>query len=544
MKKPNKLFKFNLRMKIAFLFILLVIMSLTAIGIVATLTQYQSLVDDTGKRLTSLAHYAASKIDGKDNFSGQENVQKELEQVIESANKLPISQIAEILRKDGKSAGKNLMAVYSYVMYMKDGKVYYGPDAFSDSERVTFNKPGTVVTNKNQIKNVEDIYSGIPYFASKPYKDNDGRWITGYARIFDSNDNIAGVICVDASIEFIYRKSQNLAIQILIFGAILIVLASFFSFYLANKITKPLILLKEGTNIIGNGNLDYTIDIKTNDEIEDLADEFNKMAKKLIEYTENLKKETSEKERIQSELKIGHKIQTSMLPGVFPPFPDRNEIAIYASMEPAKDVGGDFYDFFFIDKNKFCFLIGDVSGKGVPAALFMVKSKTLLKNQALLGLGTDKILNDVNNLLCMENEEMMFVTVFIGIVNTDTGEFQYSSAGHNPPLLAKKGFEFEYFRPVKNFVLAGMENFNYKSETIILEPASTVFIYTDGVTEAMNMKNEQFTEKRLESDLKSIDDKDEKGIICEIRDKIKLFVGEAPQSDDITMLVFKYNGGN
>lgn len=552
--KLHKKVKLKLNVKITFSIIILIIISSTAIGIASIFAQYQALIDDTGKRLTSLAYYAASHINGDDltaitNTASEQTdnysrVQKELKQVLEAANKIPVSQIAEILRIQGKSAGANLKAVYAYSLRKDGNKVIYGADAFSSKDYDNFENPGSIITNPIQIDNVNQIYSGIPYFASKPYSDDYGTWITGYARVFDSNDNVAGVVCVDASIEFIYWKAWKLGLQIIIFGIILIVIASILSYYLSKKITNPLIMLNRGAVIIGNGDLDYKIDVKTGDEIEDLSNAFNKMAEDLKIHIEDLKRTTAEKEHIESELKIAHKIQTSMLPRIFPPFPERKEISIYAMMNPAKDVGGDLFDFFFIDKSRLCFLVGDVSGKGVPAALFMVITKTLLKNQALLGSSTGEILSVVNNLLCAENEELMFVTVFIAILNTETGELQYSSAGHNPPLISLQGKDYEYMKLKKSFVLAGMENFKFFTDSIVIQPSDSIFIYSDGVTEAMNADSEQFSENRLKQHLAGLQDKSEKEIINSVQKEIELFVKDAPQSDDITMLVLKYNGPN
>ena len=355
---------------------------------------------------------------------------------------------------------------------------------------------------------------------------------------------MAGVVCIDASIEFIHWKAWNLALQIMVFGIILIIIASILSVYMSRKITKPLFQLTKGAGIIGNGDLDYKICVKTGDEIEDLSNAFNKMAENLKIHIEDLKRTTAEKEHIESELKIAHKIQTSMLPRIFPPFPERSEISIYAMMEPAKDVGGDLYDFFFIDERKLCFLIGDVSGKGVPAALFMVIAKTLLRNQALLGSSTGEILSKVNNLLCAENEEMMFVTVFIAILDTQTGELQYSGAGHNPPLLSQGGSSFEYMKLKKSFVLAGMENFKFQTESIKLEPGDAIFLYTDGVTEAMDIESKQYTEKRLKDCLADVNNMNEMEIVDLVLKDVRQFVKDASQSDDITMLYLKYHGPN
>jgi serine phosphatase RsbU (regulator of sigma subunit) len=551
MKWTGHKLKFNLRLKIALLFIVLIVISVVAVGVAAIVAQYQALVDDTGKRLTSFAHYAASHIDGDDlvkTAKGQSEktddyrrVQKELQQVVESANKMPISQISEFLGMKGRSAGKYLKAVNAYTLTKRGDTIRYGADAITLRDKDNQVRPGSIIHDPIEIRNVEQIYSGVPYFASEPYSDRYGTWITGYARVFDSNDNIAGVICVDASIEFIYNKAWDLALQIIIFGVLLVLAASFLSFYLSKKITEPLIQLNKGAEIVGNGELDYQITVKTGDEIEDLANAFNKMAEKLKAYIEDLRVTTAEKERIQSELKVAHNIQTSMLPRIFPPFPDREEISIYGIMEPAKEVGGDFFDFFFIDKNKLCFVIGDVSGKGVPAALFMVITKTLLKNQALLGSPVHEILYTVNNLLCSDNEEMMFVTVFLAILNTDTGELQYANGGHNPPLVTQQG-GFEFLKCKKSFVLGGIENFTYRSDVITLEKGDAFFMYTDGVTEAMNAEGAQFTDKKLKDSLAGVAAMDEREIVTSIRHEMDGFVKETPQSDDITMLTFRYHG--
>lgn len=544
----------RLRGKIALIMILLVLGSIIAVGIAAIMAQYQALLDDTGKRLTSLAHFAASHINGDDlnavrsgasvDSEAYIRVQTELRQVIESANKIPISQIAEIIQMQGKSAGRNLKAVYAYTLSMQDGRVVQGADAFSSADHTTYKQPGSPVLDSGIIAYVSQIYSGIPFFASAPYTDDYGTWITGYARVFDSQDNVAGVVCIDASLEFIYRKTWELALQVLLFAAGFIVIVLILSFYFSRRITEPIVQLNRGAGIIGGGDLDYLIKIRTGDEIEDLARSFNQMATQLKLYIENLRVTTAEKERIESELKIAHKIQISMLPRIFPPFPSRPELSIYATIEPAREVGGDLYDFFFIDEHRFCFFIGDVSGKGVPAALFMVIAKSLLRTQALQGSPVDEILFKVNNLLCSDNEEMMFVTLFLGILDTRTGELDFANAGHNPPLLARYSAAFEYMRPRRGFVMAGMENFRFRRETLQLGPADALFLYTDGVTEAMDIDGQQFSDQRLKDVLAELSAVPEKQIIASVRQEIGAFVKQAPQSDDIAMLVIRYNGYN
>ena len=258
-------------------------------------------------------------------------------------------------------------------------------------------------------------------------------------------------------------------------------------------------------------------------------------------FSVNLKETITEKERIESELKIARSIQASMLPTKFP---ERKDIDIFAIMEPAREVGGDFYDFFFIDKNKICMIIGDVSGKGITAALFMVISKTLLKTESLRGLEPGEILYRVNNLLYPENEECMFVTVFCSILDIKTGELRYANAGHNPPLLYTASDGFEFMDVNKGFVLAGMNNVKFASEKIYLKHDDVIFLYTDGVTEAMNPDKKQFSNNRLLQTLLKIKEKNARICIEGVREDVRSFVKEEPQSDDITMIALKYNGDN
>ncbi len=252
----------------------------------------------------------------------------------------------------------------------------------------------------------------------------------------------------------------------------------------------------------------------------------------------NLTETVTEKERIESELKIAHSIQTSILPKIFP---EKKEFNIFAMMEPAKEVGGDFYDFFFIGENKFCFVIGDASGKGIPAALFMVISKTLIKTEALRNLPPDEILFRVNNILYPNNDECMFVTTFLAILDLKTGELQFSNAGHNPPLLFLDNKKFEFIDMDHGFVLGGMPDFKYTCQKLSLRSGGVIFLYTDGVTEAMDKEESLFSDERLRKSLSELTDTNVEGIVTDIRDKLKHFTGETPQSDDITMLALKFN---
>ena len=249
---------------------------------------------------------------------------------------------------------------------------------------------------------------------------------------------------------------------------------------------------------------------------------------------------TAEKERIGAELDVATNIQKSMLPSIFPAFPDREEVDIYATMNPAKEVGGDFYDFFMVDKRHLAIVMADVSGKGVPAALFMVIGKTLIKDHTQPGKDLGEVFSEVNDLLCESNSEGLFITAFEGVLDLVTGEFRYVNAGHEIPFICKKGGTFEPYKIRAAFVLAGMEGMKYKCGSMQLTPGDKVFQYTDGVTEATNDKEELFGMERLGGVLQRNAGLPPQELLPKVKAEIDGFVGEAPQFDDITMLCLEY----
>jgi serine phosphatase RsbU (regulator of sigma subunit)/anti-sigma regulatory factor (Ser/Thr protein kinase) len=259
-------------------------------------------------------------------------------------------------------------------------------------------------------------------------------------------------------------------------------------------------------------------------------------------FIENLRAETEAKERIQSELRIARDIQISMLPRVFPPFPERREFDIFALMEPAKEVGGDFYDFFLIDRRRLGVVIGDVSGKGVPAALFMAICKTLLKTEALRGLPPAEILARVNQMLIPDNETMMFVTVFLLVLDLETGEIRFANGGHPPPLVSSGPGRFEFLEVPAGTVLGALEDRVYTTVTRTLRPGEAIFLYTDGMTEAMDSGQGMFSEDRLKAGLCAAGTNDPVEVIRRLRADVRAFVGETPPWDDITMVALTFWG--
>lgn len=286
------------------------------------------------------------------------------------------------------------------------------------------------------------------------------------------------------------------------------------------------------------------LNIHTGDEIENLSLIMADMEKELSAYVENLTQVTAEKERIGTELELAKKIQEDTLPSIFPPFPDRTDFDLYAAMDPAKEVGGDFYDFFLLDKDHLGLVIADVSGKGIPAALFMMISKLLVQNYAKMNLSPGEVLKAVNEQLCSNNQEEMFVTVWLGVLNVKTGILIAANAGHEYPILKRPGKEFEVYHDKHGFVIGGMEGVTYREYRMELEPGTKLFLYTDGVPEAMNEKNELFGLERTLDALNRTADGTPKEILESVQNAIEVYSGSAPQFDDITMLCLVYSGND
>jgi len=311
---------------------------------------------------------------------------------------------------------------------------------------------------------------------------------------------------------------------------------------LSHKLTKPLLALNEGAQLIGGGKLDHQIMIKTGDELEDLADAFNTMARDLKVYIKNLQETTAAKERIQSELNVAREIQLGLLPKIFPPFPNRRQFDLYALLEPAKEVGGDLYDFFLLDDDHLCFAIGDVSDKGVPAALFMTITMALIRNTARQSADPASMMSRINDTLSADNPRCMFVTLIIGILNFRTGEIIYANGGHNPPILLRNNDRPAFVKALSGPVVGHIGGLSYKNLEIKMHPGDYLFLYTDGVTEALNGEKNFFSDQRLLSEIGDSDKKDVEGITLEIRTKIRAYTGSAPQSDDIAMMMIRFNG--
>ena len=425
-----------------------------------------------------------------------------------------------------------------------NGKVIAAPEAFRDTVG------NNIVTDDNaRLHGIADQIlsgkSGIAatdqaYYAYAPIEGID--WILGVyfptSVITEKTDDITEVISENTSdTAQSIQNSILLAITIFVAGFIIIVIGVYFiSKVFADRVVQPLQILQKDVQMISEGNLEHRAKIIQDDEIGELANAFNNMSASLQEYIKNLSSVMAEKERIGAELNVATQIQADMLPSIFPAFPEREEFDIYATMQPAKEVGGDFYDFFLIDDDHLAVVIADVSGKGVPAALFMVIAKTLLKNRAQMGDSPAKVLEVVNNQLCENNKAEMFVTVWFGVMQISTGKIVAANAGHEKPIIRKADGEFEIFKDKHGFVMGGMEGMKYKEYELEIEKGGCLFVYTDGVPEATSSDSELFGMERLVQVLNEEKDAPLPDILKSVKGSIDKFVKDAPQFDDITML--------
>lgn len=325
---------------------------------------------------------------------------------------------------------------------------------------------------------------------------------------------------------------RNVSIYLSIFMEILIFAALFtLIYFLIKKVIIDNLRKINGTLAeITDGNLNVTVDVRTNEEFASLSDDINHTVSTLKHYI------AEAAARIDKELEFAKQIQYSALPSVFPPYPNRKEFEIYAQMITAKEVGGDFYDFYMLGDSTLAFLIADVSGKGIPAAMFMMQAKTIIKDLAESGLELSEIFTTANKKLCENNDAGMFVTAWMGILDPKTGLLKFVNAGHNPPLVRQADGEFVYLKSRSGMVLAGMDGIKYRQNELQLTPGDQIYLYTDGVTEATDKNNQLYGEERLLETVNQNIIKDTRKLCEAVKADVDKFVGEAPQFDDITML--------
>ena len=400
--------------------------------------------------------------------------------------------------------------------------------------------------NKDEeyINNLKIVIEEGKNYTSFTYKDEGGH-VTTAIPLFGTDGKVTAIMSIVKPMNEVKDHKRNFLRSIIISATILTLLfIALYAFLLYMGIIRPILFVTYETSHLAEHHGELTgllKKIRHSNEIGKLAKSVEKMSHDMNQYIEDLTHATAEKERLGAELNVAKQIQSDMLPKVFPPYKNHPEIELYASMTPAKEVGGDFYDFYMLDDDHFAMVVGDVSGKGVPAALFMVITKTLLKDTAEHEHNPAKVFEHVNKILCEGNDSGLFVTCWMGIITLSTGELNFANAGPNAPVIKANG-EIKYLSTKPNLMLAAMDGIPYTNNTIKMSPGDRLFIYTDGITEATNDYDELYGEDRLLNVIKSVQDagKTPRDILDIVRNDLNDFVLEAPQFDDITMLAMVY----
>ena len=541
--------------------VLLVIIMVSVMGLVeGTLTYFvfdRTINSEYEKTVTNLAHTVAVSVDG-DNigvlrdrvveiYEGLENKvgsdmmgTAEFEEYI--SHYQPVKDMPEYkteLKKLQRLSLANGVDIYVVYVYPKEKITFY----LADGSEIA-NDPGVYdPLYEVNYAVLDDPSIGYPaYITNTP----EYGWLVsaGYP-IYDSKGEVVALGLADISMNDIKAqvKSFNLLLAILTL-AIAVILSIIFILMIKHQVVNPInTLSKAALNYYSTekGHAFSGINITTGDEIESLSDAMKRMEQDINDYIANLTAVTAEKERIGAELNVATQIQADMLPRIFPTFTDKTEYELFASMDPAKEVGGDFYDFFIIDEDHLGLVVADVSGKGVPAALFMVIAKTLIKNRAMMGGTPAEVLAYANDQLCEGNDAELFVTVWLAILDVKTGKGIAANAGHEHPAIRRANGEFELSIYKHSVAVATMEGIRFKEHEFELHHGDTLFCYTDGVTEATDANNVLFGNDRLLAALNRDPGASAEQICKTVKESIDTFVGEAPQFDDITMLCIKYN---
>ncbi len=504
------------------------VMIMTATSLAVVLQYKKDAMDRYSSQAFSYAKAAAAYIDGD----------RVLKYVQTGKKDAYYEEIEHYLNTSQQNSGLK----YYYVYIPEEKDLVYIWDAYTKEGACQLGDHESYMKNGKEASMA--VFNKHPKEKILISKDETYGYIaSAFYPIYDSSKEPVALVGVDFSMPGITSSIRGFVMTI--FLNLLLVIAGFtaiFYVFVRKRIISPINILSKATHKLVD-NLEkeetFTVAIHTNDEIEDLAHSFERMYEEIREYIKKVSTVMAEKERIGAELHVATQIQSNMLPSIFPPFPERKEFDIYASMDPAKEVGGDFYDFFLVDEDHLALVMADVSGKGVPAALFMVIAKTLLKNRAQMGGSPKEVLETVNNQLCENNDADMFVTVWLGIYEISTGIMRAANAGHEYPAVCRKDGKFELYKDPHGLVLAYVEGFQYQEYEFILHGGDTLFLYTDGVAEATNEANELYGTERMIAALNKKAGSAPGELLVQVRKDIDAFVKEAPQFDDITMLALR-----
>ncbi len=453
--------------------------------------------------------------DDKGNLIGISTVDWEISSIEEEIKNM------KFVRKNSLSSfasGKFIKNNFALFANIRDDYIIVSTDPYLDNKSLVGKGINNIPWYKSSL--IDDLF--INY---------NGKDYIPFVKAFDNGMNL--IICIPRK-EMFYSLANTLKIMVIGLILLSLIIPALLYLSLNRYVMKPINILINIANKIRKGE-DIEIKIEKPVEFAQLASTYDKM-------TQDIKTITNERAKIVSELSIAKSIQESSLPNIFPPFPEHKEFDIFASMEAAKEVGGDFYDFFFIDETKFMFLIADVSGKGIPAALFMMTTKTLINNLAQNDCTSQKLIENINNKICKENTQGLFITMLIGIADITTGAISIINCGHNLPLIKRQNGNYEYLQLNSNIALGVFENAKFEIYETKLNSGDIIYTYTDGITEATNIKEEMFGEQRLYECLNNLDSNEVTEIAQQVKSSIKQYTNNTTQSDDITMLIFKYNG--
>lgn len=531
---------------------LLIAVLLSATAIIISYTIYCNTMDEHYKiNAMNVARAAASQMDGdkiREYAEAAEALDSTAEGYGESIEAIKDEEYYNMLGilfelKESHDA------LYLYVQKVAAEGAVYIIDA--DSEESACELGETYPLAEVNFQYLDSLENGLPAFITD---SEDYGWLcSAGAPIFDSSGEVVSLAFVDISMDEVMADRHSFLLIICIALIIAAAAAATVIILLINRfVVSPINSLstaagkfiseKDESSDDSVESAISKLEIHTGDEIENLSEAIKTMERDINNYIRNLTEVTAEKERIGAELNVATQIQESMLPGIFPAFPDRREFDIYATMQPAKEVGGDFYDFFLIDDDHLAVVMADVSGKGVPAALFMVIAKILIKSQTQSGMAPSAVFTTVNSKLCENNEAGMFVTAWMGVMEISSGRLTFVNAGHNPPYLKKAGGTFELLKSPAGFILAGMEDIRYRQSELMLEPGDVLYLYTDGVTEATDDNNNMYGDARLKAALDDSREAEPDSLLPAIKRDLDEFVKSAPQFDDITMLALKIRG--
>jgi serine phosphatase RsbU (regulator of sigma subunit) len=525
-KKPFFLFR-SLRFKIMFFFVLTMVAAGTATNILVTNYALRSQFEQLRSKLESIAQTAAVSIDGSSlqsiplNKEGaQTPVYKDVVgKLLEIKHKVPGIRYIYILAKTAKPGILQFVVNDSTEEKQSETAIAYPGDEY-DATRFP-----------EMLEGFEKASADKEMGA-----DQWGVFLSGYAPVRSRDGAVVAVLGVDMTAEDVRGVQTVVRQRMRLFFLIKILAAILLGFFISGGVTRQVRELMKGVQHFGKGDLDCKVVVKGADELAQLACVFNSMSEDLKLHIEELKRTTAEKERLVREIEIAQEIQRSFLPDSYPKMAG---IDIAAMTLPARMVGGDFYDFIPIDKNTWGLAIADVSGKGIPSALFMALSRALMRASATVTTSPDKAINHANNLICQDSKANMFVTLFYAVLDAETKTFKYANAGHNPPLLVSAASNDIVLLKAQTMPLGITQDIEATTEELTLKPGDLVILYTDGVTEAINDKREQFDVDRLGEIVKDNRHLSADQLMHRIEDDLKKFVGKQPQFDDITIMIIK-----